>query len=348
MTLERGIASSASEESGLIYNSGVGGSGSSGAPGSICASSSMNTVSRLYPTPSSRSLTESRSNSDIFQENQNFEVDEGQDELEELMGIGRKLSPSLATRSTTAPMAAESLNTTTTTTTTTLPSSVPTPASLLLQRRQMQQQLQLQQQEYSLQSPPLTVHETAELFESRGLHDPYDGGDLVPTRQLAMTPEPDFELFFGYEFEDFEAFERQLEQWAIKRSFMVILLRSQRPGNHIIQATFGCYKSGIYKFQGRSAKGPEAAVAAALQGSAVSIASPGLLDPSRYSADGISKSVKTNCPFQVNIRYNMKNKLYHITKMNLDHNHVLSTLDLNLSNIIDRKGKRKRALDDSR
>ncbi len=111
----------------------------------------------------------------------------------------------------------------------------------------------------------------------------------------------------GQRFGSFQEIETLLDAFARANSFMIIIMRSQRPGGHVVQATFGCYKSGSYR--------------------------PNKIDTPN------KRTIKTNCPFQINVRYSEKTGEYRITKVDLEHNHELDMADVR-TNIVKKAPKR--------
>jgi hypothetical protein len=112
----------------------------------------------------------------------------------------------------------------------------------------------------------------------------------------------------GQSFASFKEIEILLDGFAEANCFMIIIMRSQRPGGKVVQATFGCYKSGSYR--------------------------PNRIDPPN------KRTIKTNCPFQINVRYSEKNNEYRITKVDLEHNHELNLSDVKPS-ILNRSVRRR-------
>ena len=225
---------------------------------------------------------------------------------------------------------------------------VPTPGSLLQSRHHYQTLIN----SHVIMTPLTTIRES--LYDQ-----PASGLDDRSRLQLTMVPpriQRTFEPIVGFTFIDFDEFEKELDQWAVDNSFMVILMRSQRPGGKIVQATFGCFRSGVFKSQARNP------VTFPLQYDAhrnfdtnLTNAEP-LLQPStlRNNASRFTtelaqshpeifqKSAKTNCPFQLNIRYSAKNESFHITKIINEHNHSLVLTEGQLLLLNERKAKRKR------
>lgn len=111
----------------------------------------------------------------------------------------------------------------------------------------------------------------------------------------------------GQRFGSFQEIETLLDAFARANSFMIIIMRSQRPGGHVVQATFGCYKSGSYR-------------------------------PNKADTPN-KRTIKTNCPFQINVRYSEKTGEYRITKVDLEHNHELDMADVR-TNIVKKAVKR--------
>ena len=95
----------------------------------------------------------------------------------------------------------------------------------------------------------------------------------------------------GQRFATFEEAQLLLETFAEANDFVMIILRSQRPGGKLTQVTFGCYRSGSFR--------------------------PSRIDPV------VIKTVKTNCPFQINLRLSEALSCLKITKVELHHNHPL-------------------------
>lgn len=131
---------------------------------------------------------------------------------------------------------------------------------------------------------------------------------------LPAVPIGEFGTFVptvGQVFGDFPEIEALLDAFARTNSFMIIIMRSQRPGGHVVQATFGCYKSGSYR--------------------------PNKMDTPN------KRTIKTNCPFQINVRYSEKAGNYRITKVDLEHNHDLDMSDVK-SNIVKKSNKRRSSI----
>ncbi|KAM0682674.1 hypothetical protein MDAP_001906 [Mitosporidium daphniae] len=102
-------------------------------------------------------------------------------------------------------------------------------------------------------------------------------------------------------FQDVEVF---LDCFSRFNNFSVVLLRSQKIFDIVMQATFGCYRSGKYRCRSSSSQN---------------------LSVSQLNMHS-QKSVKTDCPWRVNVRYSTRTCRFVITKVILEHNHSLSPL----------------------
>lgn len=144
---------------------------------------------------------------------------------------------------------------------------------------------------------------------------PHSADDAhIDLNTLPNVPIGEFGTFVptvGQVFSDFPEIETLLDAFARANSFMIIIMRSQRPGGHVVQATFGCYKSGSYR--------------------------PNKIDTPN------KRTIKTNCPFQINVRYSEKAGNYRITKVDLEHNHDLDMSDVK-SNIVKKSNKRRSSI----
>ena len=110
-------------------------------------------------------------------------------------------------------------------------------------------------------------------------------------------------------FQDVEIF---LDCFSRFNNFSVVLLRSQKIFDIVMQATFGCFRSGKYRCRSSSSQN---------------------LSVSQLNMHS-QKSVKTDCPWRVNVRYSTRTCKFVITKVVLEHNHSLSHLPVSNGRIL--------------
>ncbi|KAF0531626.1 protein far1-related sequence 5-like [Gigaspora margarita] len=124
------------------------------------------------------------------------------------------------------------------------------------------------------------------------LNDNYELPNDNITSQGQITSNNPITIMVGKTFTDWNGVQEYINAYAISKGFATILRRTERNMNIIIRADIVCRRAG-----------------------AASNASTGLR---------MTKSIATNCPFKVVVRWTKKNK-YSVRSVNLEHNHLLDS-----------------------